>query len=79
MHFVVNLSIPVLVIFMMLVVGLALDTADFRRILKIPVLATAALAAQILSLPLLAVLLVHALRPEATAHNAMTSETAVGG
>ncbi len=64
MHFVVNLAIPVLVIFMMLVVGLALDTADFRRILKIPVLASAVLAAQTLALPLLAILLIYALRPE---------------
>jgi len=60
MHFVVSVAIPVLVIFMTLVVGLALDTTDFSRILKVPLLATAVLR-------------------QASAHNAMTSETPLGG
>ena len=64
MHFVVNLAIPVLVIFMMLVVGLALDLVDFQRVRKMPLLATVVLAAQTLALPLLAGILIHALHPE---------------
>ena len=64
MHFVVNLAIPVLVIFMMLVVGLALDLVDFQLVRKMPLLATVVLAAQTLALPLLAGILIHALHPE---------------
>ena len=64
MLFISTVAIPALVIFTMTVVGLELTVADFRRVLAFPLLALAALASQIVVLPLIAGLLIKALDPD---------------
>jgi BASS family bile acid:Na+ symporter len=63
MLFISTVAIPALVIFTMTVVGLDLTVADFRRVFAFPLLALAALASQIVVLPLIAGLLIKVLDP----------------
>ena len=61
MRFVADVAIPLIVIFMMTVVGLDLTPADFRRVLASHWIVPACLAAQIVVLPLAAALIVKVL------------------
>src|SRR5690349_9057769 len=64
MLFVSTIAIPALVIFTMTIVGLELAVEDFRRVLAFPLPALAALASQIVVLPLIAGLLIQAVDPD---------------
>ena len=64
MGFISTFAIPVLVIFIIAIVGLELAIADFRRVLAFPLLSLTAVTSQIVVLPLITGLLIKALDPD---------------
>jgi bile acid:Na+ symporter, BASS family len=65
MRFVADVAIPLIVIFMMTVVGLDLTPADFRRVLASRWVVPTTLAAQVVALPLAAALIARVLDADA--------------
>ncbi|MGE3745482.1 MAG: bile acid:sodium symporter family protein [Sphingomonadaceae bacterium] len=61
MPFVLDVALPALVVFIMILVGLELTFADFSRVLRYPGLVAAALISQWIILPVVAVLLIRTL------------------
>src|SRR5262245_39359378 len=60
---VLNVAVPALVFLIMVVVGLGLTAEDFRRVARRPRLVAAAVAGQVVLLPLIALGLVRCLAP----------------
>src|SRR5262245_41078806 len=58
MHWVTTVAIPVLVVFMMTVVGLQLRIGDFQRVSAFPAAIAGTIVAQMVALPLLAALII---------------------
>ncbi len=60
----IDISIPILVFFTMIVVGLDLTTEDFRRVMRKPRALVFGTLGQLIFLPVIAILLVHAIELE---------------